>query len=111
MTFEIHAWLADKDGYYIGELHAPTSPDDFATFATNAVKNGHKAIEMGPNPQATRPPDRPLTAQQKDVINARVRLLQIRQKPWSELTLAEQKQATDDAFMCGEHVPPINALK
>lgn len=54
----ITAWLADKDGFYSGEISSPSSPDDFATFAANAAKNGQTAIDATA-PGAKRPPDRP----------------------------------------------------
>lgn len=103
---EIHAWLADADGYYVGELDAFNSPDPWDQFVANAKANGQTAI---PKTQP-RPKDRPPTAAQQATIDARARLATARQTPWSQLTLAQQKQATDDAFACGETVPAITAV-
>lgn len=58
-TYEIHAWLADKaSGFLVGEIHSYGSPDDFATYAANAAKNGQTAIDQTA-PGAVKPPAHP----------------------------------------------------
>ena len=100
-------WLKDKNGNLAGSVHGVT--DDAVTFAANCAKNGQTPVEMGPDPSVTKPPDPPLTAAGQKVADAAARLAVITATPWSSLTLAQQKQAVDDSFICGRPVPTITA--
>jgi hypothetical protein len=44
------------------------------------------------------------------MADQRAQLAALRASPWSELTLAQQKQATDLAFQLGETIPGITAV-
>lgn len=62
---ELHVWYADQDGYFVGDLDAYGAlRDSLETLTANAAKLGHRTIPKGPNPVATRPPDRPATVNQ-----------------------------------------------
>jgi hypothetical protein len=54
----VNAWLADKQGYYQGEVHAPGTLETFDDYARHAAQNGQIAINMDASGVA-RPPDKP----------------------------------------------------
>ena len=104
-TQGLHVWLADKDGYFAGELDAPTATEDLATFAASAAKNGHTVIDKGSDPAATRPPDRPLSAADQARVDKAAQLAALRAKGWANLTASEQTTARALAFDLGQYAP------
>lgn len=101
MPTEIHAWLTDKDGYYVGEIDSPASNDDWPTFSYNAKQNGQLAIPKGKDPTATKPPMRPPSTEALAFNTKATRLQELRTKGWAILTVAEQAEAQALAFDLG----------
>ncbi|MDE3112718.1 MAG: hypothetical protein KGK34_07215 [Chloroflexota bacterium] len=100
----LHVWLA-RDGFFDGHIDAPTTAMTLDELKAAAAANGQTVIEMGPDRQATRPPDRPLTAAQRATVDKRAQLDALRAKGWVNLSDAEKTEARGLAFDLGQYAP------
>lgn len=104
-TYSWSAWIRTSDGYFDGDLNANGVKETFSEFAVRVSATGKTAIEKGPNPATTRPPDRPLSAAQQALVDKRTRLDVLKAKGWSSLTAAEKAEAQGIGFELGVFVP------
>lgn len=63
MANELHAWLADADGFYAGEIDSYGTDMSWEDYVAAAAANGQTAIDKKKARPANRPiPANPLTA-------------------------------------------------